>query len=136
MSMSRVFILGRRYYDRRTTVGMQNYIPVERISATTGDHSECLDIDVILTILTEWAKTHTIVFVEQNGTSLTEMNSLLSKSPLPPLFILGAEDTGIPERILHFQPSFIVSIPQTGVGRSLNVSSAFAMVAWEYFGKK
>lgn len=136
LSMSKVIILGRRFYDRRTTVGMQNYITIERISATTGDHSENLDLDVILGLMLEWSASYTIVFVEQGGTDLRNMNAKLALSSLPPLFIMGAEDTGIPERVLEFQPSICVSIPQTGVGRSFNVNTAFSMIAWEYFRER
>ena len=131
--MSKVIILGRRIYDRRTSVGMQNYIPIERISATVGDHSERLDERVIISLLDTWSLSHQIVFVEQGGIPLKDMNTSLGAASLPPLFILGAEDTGIPVKILEFLPSMRVSIPQTGVGRSYNVSTAFSMVAWEYF---
>jgi tRNA G18 (ribose-2'-O)-methylase SpoU len=133
LGMSKVFILGRRMYDKRTTVGMHNYITVDRISATTGDHSEKLDVGTILGLLKEWATTYQIIFVEHSGIRLIDLNSVISGNELPPLFILGAEDTGIPDEILEFQPSVRVSIPQVGVGRSYNVSTAFAMVAWEYF---
>lgn len=132
-SMSKVYLLGRRLYDRRTAVGMQNYIPVERILATIGDHSEALDVEAILGFLKEMSTKHQIVFVEQGGENLRNLNAALSKSAAPPLFIMGAEDTGIPKKILEFQPSICVSIPQTGVGRSFNVNTAFSMVVWEYF---
>jgi len=133
LSMSKVILLGRRFYDRRTAVGMQNYITIERISATIGDHSDQLNISSILDMMKEWSKIYTLIFVEQGGKHLKEMHTLLSSTTLPPLFVLGAEDYGIPKEILDFQPSIRISIPQTGVGRSFNVSTAFSMVAWEYF---
>lgn len=135
-SMSKMYIVGRRFYDRRTAVGMQNYIDVERLTASKGDNSEFLDEDAIMTLLEKLEKTYTIVFVEQGGVNLRCMGDELKRSTKPPLFVMGAEDHGIPKSILEFKPSVKIEIPQTGVGRSFNVNTAFSMVAWEYFRDK
>src|SRR5205085_7526881 len=65
--MSKVIILGRRNYDRRTTVGMHNYIAIDRISATNGSHSENLDLDAILDMMKRWSRHYTLIFIEQGG---------------------------------------------------------------------
>lgn len=70
--LSEVILLGKRSYNARQAVGMQNYIPVSRITATKGNHSEFLDSEVILSHLKEWSKTHSIIFIEQGGILLSK----------------------------------------------------------------
>lgn len=130
--MSGVVILGRRMYDKRTTVGMHHYIPIERMGATLGDHSEELDLPLIISLLEEWSKTYQLVFVEQGGISITEVTTLKQEKPW--MLILGSEDEGIPSGILDASETLHalrISIPQLGLGRSFNVSHAFAIVAYE-----
>lgn len=136
-NMAEVLIVGRRSYDKRTTVGMDHYIPVTRITATIGDHNEDLDLAKIRDLFDSWSKTHTLVMVEHGGDSLENLHTMLNKvnfdKPLPALFIMGSEDNGIPNELLDLPGSLRISIPQFGVGRSFNVSNAFSMVAWEYY---
>ncbi len=134
--IDKVHILGRKRYDRRTAVGMQNYIPVERHSAARGDHSEHLDEEEAAKILVSIQETHLLVFIEQASSSLPlgRLREVLDANPKPPCFILGNEGTGIPPSLIAvFPDAVIIEIPQKGVGRSFNVASAGAIVLWEYF---
>ncbi len=132
--MSEVIIVGRRFYDRRTTVGTHNYIPTTTLMAAEGDHSEKLVIPEILKLLTEWSETHNIFFVEFSDKAIP-LNKLHDNiyNAKPAMFVMGTEHDGIPQKILDFKPSICVKIPQKGVGPCFNVSNAFAMVAWEYY---
>jgi tRNA G18 (ribose-2'-O)-methylase SpoU len=49
---------------------------------------------------------------------------------------MGEENSGIPDFILNqYSSDCLVSIPQTGVIRSMNVSQAFAVVISQMIGK-
>lgn len=41
--LEKFFIMGRKVYDKRTSVGCHKHIPMEFVRATTGHHSEFLD---------------------------------------------------------------------------------------------
>jgi tRNA G18 (ribose-2'-O)-methylase SpoU len=99
------FIIGNRQFDRRSLVGAGNYINVV--------YMEEYNIDIINSL------GYYPVFIEQGG---KDINTFIPKGK--PLLIFGNEATGIPEKYLteeHY------SITQTGVIRSLNVSSAAAI---------
>jgi tRNA G18 (ribose-2'-O)-methylase SpoU len=128
--LSGVNIIGRRPYDRRPTVGMHKYIPIKTIKATKGYANDEYDIEIIKEHLLEMSKTHTIIFIEQGGTCLTNVFKNINK---PAYFVVGNEGFGIPNEIMEFNPCIKVSIPQFGVGRSHNVGIAASMVLWEYY---
>lgn len=121
MGVSKVFVIGRRVFDRRTMVGADRYIDIEKIM---GFPDELLNI----------FKTYTPVCVEQGGVSLDEVNWSCLDSP--PCFIMGAEDTGLSREFIKLcetVPGFMkISIPQHGVMRSLNVSTAHSIIVYEY----
>ena len=119
-SMGKVVILGKRTYDKRTTVGMENYIPVERIRATIGAHNDKLDLPYVKKLINEYKKKYQVIFIEQGGIDLREIQTLTNKSSLssiPVMFVLGSESEGIPQELLKGEN--IVSIPQKGIGLSL-----------------
>lgn len=135
-SMGRVIIIGKRSYDRRAAVGMQNYIPIEREHAMVGNHNEILNTNMVNEYLAQMSADYQIIFVEQGGISITEITKCNFKSVKPVMFILGTEQNGIPDEILQKKEelgAIIVSIPQTGIGRSFNVSNAFAIVGAFYY---
>ncbi len=138
-NMAEVFVLGRRAYDKRTTVGMQHYIPVNRFFAANGIHSEKLDLVKIRGLFISWTKIYTLVMVEHGGNSLENLHTILkdldysNNKILPLMFIMGSEDHGIPDELMDLPGIFRISIPQFGAGCSFNVSNAFAIVAWEYY---
>ena len=136
--MSKVYLVGKRQFDKRTAVGMSHYIDIEKISATNGIHNESLDINIINNLLTELEKKYQIVMVEQGGSPLRLIHNSVVKTK-PALFVLGNEGIGIPIELLNLRKEtketkdIIISIPQKGIVRSFNVSNAFSIVAYEYY---
>lgn len=112
-------ILGRRRYDKRSTVGAQNYVKLSRIDALNDDLS--IDRAVFEDTMSRWD--YTPVFVETSGTSLYAMDWRSIKNPC---LIFGNEGMGIPQDIIG--NNLCVSIPQRGVLRSLNVAVAAGIV--------
>lgn len=112
-------IFGNSKWDKRSTVGAQNYIKVTKIS------QECL-----LTKLQIMG--YFPVFIEQGEYTIHEeyfWDYLASKeqsTKLKPCFIFGGEAEGIPKRLTAGEPTF--RIVQHGVLRSLNVASACSIV--------
>ncbi len=125
-------IFGRRKYDKRSTVGAQNYMTVTRIDGfeegTTFSPSKFYD--------TMRQHRYTPIFIEQGGDSLNEIatrigwRTYLSMSVQPdslPCLVFGNENEGIPEELML--PGYAkISIDQRGVLRSLNVSAAASIV--------
>lgn len=130
--MGQVYIVGRKHYDKRPTVGMYNYIPIHFEKASIGHNSEELDTNHIITFLHELQEKYQLIAIEQseNSVPLQKLGQILAREK-PPLFIMGSESNGIPPEILS-EIENIVTIPQWGVGRSHNVANAFSMVAWEW----
>jgi tRNA G18 (ribose-2'-O)-methylase SpoU len=124
-------ILGKRTYDRRTAVGIYNYLPHDKIRMTEGFHDEKLDENSVREFLTAAKEKYQVVFVEQNERSfpLPQLNERLREKP--PMFVFGNEAVGIPKSILELPDSLVVEIPQFGVGRSFNVSCACSIVLYE-----
>ena len=120
LGIREVFVLGKRHYDRRSTVGAQNYIKIHRYPIPEDPRSffEHKGMQPIL--------------VEQGGTPLEEMNfkPFFDK---PVVFIVGSESKGIDESwlaLLHDAPR--ITISQYGLVRSLNVSMASTIIMYEY----
>jgi tRNA G18 (ribose-2'-O)-methylase SpoU len=131
--VGKFLMLGRKFYDRRSSVGTQHHIPHERIYMMKGKDKDELDEESVLDILREQQKNHTIVFVEQHASSvpLTKLHTL--NFELPPLFVFGSESNGIPASLLSLENSYSVVIPQQGLGRSHNVAIACGIVLYEWF---
>lgn len=133
---SKFVIIGRKKTDFITAVGMNHYMPIEYVRASTGTYNELLDIPKIESYLTELAKTHTIVLCEiaPDSVPLNQMNSILKEKGKPPAFLLGNEKDGIPSELIQSDKfdKIIVEIPSPGFVRSYNVSNSFSMIYWEY----
>jgi tRNA(Leu) C34 or U34 (ribose-2'-O)-methylase TrmL len=123
------FIFGRRKYDKRSTVGAQNYINIHKFGNTVADITKaCTNFSYFP------------VFIEHGGTPLPlnvgdweDIEDMDIINNFRPMFIFGSESNGIPNDILDSFPYCkILSIPQRGVLRSFNVSSTMAIVCWEY----
>lgn len=126
-----VAIIGRRKYDKRGTVGSQNYIEVERLDGLNDD-GLTIDPDVFW----GWMAKHGYrpIFVEQGGTLLNEIdwyNWVMSMRPLLPCLVFGNENRGVQDDLLYDRRGRIASIPQLGVIRSFNVASASAIVMYD-----
>lgn len=117
MGATEVFVFGRRKYDKRSTVGGHNYIPVNRLEAL--DRNGNPDYPMIIANIQ--LAGYTPVCVEQGGRDVRDF-----VWPEKPCVIFGNESVGIPRYITD---SFdTVSIKQRGVLRSLNVSTAAGII--------
>jgi tRNA G18 (ribose-2'-O)-methylase SpoU len=133
--VGRFYVLGRRCYDRRTAVGTQNHIPVERINTTVDVSSNpVLSDEMLISVIRDLQKTYTVIFLEQRPQSISVYDlhaiDLLGK---PPMFLFGCESTGIPASVLNIENTHCVVIPQRGIGRSLNVSVACGITLAQWY---
>lgn len=123
----KAFIFGKKKYDRRSTVGAQNYIDISYFQEEyTKSSFEKIIFD----------NGYTPIYVEQNGHDYKEEFSKLNDFAnlyeiRKPCFIFGSESDGIPFE-LDFEKDCIISILQFGVMRSLNVSVAAGIIMAEY----
>lgn len=113
---SRVFIFGRRKYDRRSTVGAHHYIQVDAYPNVPDEHAP-FNWENMLQIIR--VNGYTPILIEQGGYALNTMDVSLYPAPC---LVFGSEDTGIPEEVCKGEVCF--TIPQIGVVRSLNVAVA------------
>lgn len=126
-----VYIVGKRRFDRRSTVGSHNYIRIEFIDDDVNKFNEIVTND-----------DYNPICIEQGGQSIYDPsiltnNGITSRSRYNefqyltrPCIMFGSEKEGIPQQYLNHYPSY--SIPQLGCMRSLNVASAAAIVIAEY----
>jgi tRNA G18 (ribose-2'-O)-methylase SpoU len=124
------YIFGRRSFDKRSTVGAENYINIVQYSyddPMTADEQMARDIQEL-----NHDNKHYVVLCEQDGEVLRgKYNWRGIEHPWHPLFLFGSESHGIPTTVsaLGFPK---VSIPQVGVLRSFNVSAAMNIIVWDY----
>ena len=119
---SEVHIIGRRKYDRRTTVGAENYIKIYRYAQIP---------------LTYFQENNLVpILVEQGGTPLEDFdfkpylpNNMEKNQKV--VLIVGSEHFGLPKEMLKLGAP-IVSISQHGMLRSLNVCNAASIIMYEY----
>jgi tRNA G18 (ribose-2'-O)-methylase SpoU len=143
MGCKQVIICGRKHYDKRFTVGAENYIPVTFVEKPLKVTINCKKgtnpveyIEMFNYDVDEFVKCcegRTPIFLEQNGTNISEVPWKLVENPL---VILGNESLGIPTDFIKsvktiLPETLIVSIPQCSVMRSLNVAVAASIVLWE-----
>lgn len=112
-------LVGNKKYDKRSTVGAQNYIKVHH--EKTGD---------FLFYLKE--NGYHPVYIETTGGDLVSHKARMAFLPGKPCFIFGSESEGIPPEIFNdtsfFPNKYVYRINQFGVLRSLNVSVALGIV--------
>jgi tRNA G18 (ribose-2'-O)-methylase SpoU len=128
MGAERFLVLGKRHFDRRSCVGSYNYIPVDRIGSPdlrSGDYT--ISPEQFKEVMAQY--NYTPVFIETGGGTIEDIDVSVYNTTKPCL-ILGSESHGIPDDIIGDSPRY--SIPQLGVIRSLNVSSAAAIAMWEF----
>lgn len=132
---AKVFVVGRRKFDSRGTVGAMNYIDVEKVDGFEEGTID-FDVDVFRRVIVD--NDLIPVFVEQGGTNLAEFEWPMPEVNKRIALILGNETNGIPDSILALQDElngYRVSIPQRGVIRSFNVSNAMNIVTWDMRSK-
>ena len=113
----KMFIFGRRRYDRRSSVGSQNYIELERYFGL--DDQENYDVDLFYKVMDDAG--YLPIFLEQGGIPLRSFR-LSNYKGKKLCLVFGNEGDGIPDYLMKDSPR--VEIEQTGVMRSLNVSNA------------
>lgn len=118
----KVFIFGRRKYDRRSTVGAHHYIDIVAQTTINGPADE-FDWNIMLHTIR--VNGYTPVLIEQNGEPIDSLNVSLHS---PICLVFGAEDKGIPAEVCRTELCY--SIPQPGILRSLNVSTAAGIAIW------
>lgn len=120
---NKFYIFGNRKYDKRSTVGADNYIDIEYIPYDMKDDPGERVIEAIIN------DGYNPVVIEQGGAKLdgTPFLRFIDK----PCFILGSESHGVPQSISD-QCRHKFEIPQVGVMRSLNVSTAGGIIMFEY----
>ena len=141
-------IFGRRKYDKRSAVGVYNYIDIERIQGLKNPQkdltTELNDLDYVFDsdIFVNFIVTNNYIpiFIEQAHTSIlaTTKNIATILHNIPqgkiPIFIFGNEGTGIPTNILEtqtkFDISYILELNQCGAIQSYNVSSTCAIISY------
>jgi tRNA G18 (ribose-2'-O)-methylase SpoU len=135
MGAENFYIFGRKKFDRRSTVGAENYINIVQTvynNPLSADQEILNDLRVLQ---------HSVIICEQGGVRLgSEDAKDLFASSMNPLFLFGSESHGVPGIILEQRdktgyPEYEfprVSIPQVGVLRSFNVSAAMNIICWDY----
>ena len=149
----KMIIFGRRKYDKRSAVGAQHYIEVDRVSGLEDPESAHeqkthlekedynLSAEAFYDCMVEGG--YLPVFVEQCADSLvlSDVNVLhILKQPevvsgaLLPCLVFGNEQTGIPPNIIatraRFPTSYAVELRQLGPLESFNVSSCASIVLY------
>lgn len=111
-----VFMFGKRKYDRRSTVGAHHYIHIHHHESA----SEDTPFDWEVALQTIRVNGYTPVLIEQGGQPLSEFDP--RRVPGRPCLVFGSEESGIPPEICDLE--YCYTIPQPGILRSLNVSTA------------
>jgi len=131
-----VYIVGRKKYDKRTAVGVHHYFQTYSISGFQDFGTEP-NREIVRKTLED--NKLCPIFIEQGGLSVEDpaiwdnrIKAIRLRDMIPTL-VVGNEGLGIPDDILELgrliPNSFQVSIKQIGITRSLNVSTAFGIVA-------
>lgn len=122
LGAERVFIFGKKKYDRRSTVGAHNYIELAHFESHT--ETDPFNWNEALQIIR--VNGYTPVLIEQGGAPLYDFAPAQVATAV--CLVFGAEESGIPYDIC--QSEMCYAIPQPGVLRSLNVSTAAGIAMW------
>lgn len=122
LGAERVFIFGKKKYDRRSTVGAHNYI--ELTHSESNGELEPFNWEDAMQIIRVHG--YTPVLIEQGGMPLFDFKP--QRLATPACLVFGAEETGIPDSLCRTELCY--TIPQPGILRSLNVSTAAGIAMW------
>jgi tRNA G18 (ribose-2'-O)-methylase SpoU len=118
------YVGGKKGYDRRSTVGTHNYIPVN-FFRTEDEFLEAIK------------DKYSLVCIENNIPRYDwKTVSVFDKDAFnelvhPPLFLFGEEQLGIPDQLLD-ECGCVLTIPSFGTVRSMNVGSCAAIIMAMY----
>jgi tRNA G18 (ribose-2'-O)-methylase SpoU len=123
------YIFGRNKFDKRSTVGAENYINIVQYVFDDPIHADMQIAQKLLDV--KKMMEHTIVLCDTGGHEIGKYTTWNYFRDQNPLFIFGSESHGIPSAVSE-QFKNKVSIPQRGVMRSFNVSAAMNIICWDY----
>ena len=147
MGAENFYIFGRNKFDKRSTVGAENYINIQQF---VYNDPISADEDIYMDIVELYLDKHDIVLCEHGGNELGSFSwkQLIDKShgivvddkiikakdysKYTPLFLFGSESFGLPTCLSENSSYMKVSIPQVGVLRSFNVSAAMNIIVWDF----
>jgi len=123
-----VFIYGKKKFDKRGLVGAHNYQKIEYITIDLPDDLGDFPPDVNYEILIQTldGMGYTPFGLETGGARIDQMDFREIQSPC---IVVGNENMGLPDYLRSRLP--LISIPQSGVMRSLNVGVAAAIAMAE-----
>lgn len=111
----KVWLVGKKHYNRTSAVGAYHYTNVEVIPEIEDNFFEKRGLFPI--------------FIEQGGSNLESLS--LTGGEQIPCFIFGRETDGIPiHEMERFPTAPVISLPMAGVIRSLNVSATVAIICY------
>jgi tRNA G18 (ribose-2'-O)-methylase SpoU len=129
----KVFLIGRKRYDKRSTVGAHNYIDIDYVEC---DPTTELGSDQLINYIYE--NNYNPIAIEQGGRNIDDYRAGVYPPVMSqlfrPCFLFGSEGEGLPSLVTSKAAS-VYAIKQFGVMRSLNVSAAAAIVMYEYMRK-
>ena len=133
MGAERFIIYGKHGYDRRSTVGAHNYINIVKAGSIDREGSMEIDYSGLMPLMASYQLSP--IFFDTGGIPLNELNMkeydlYYHRFGYSPCLIFGNEGMGLPSELTNGKR--VVTIPQRGVLRSLNVSSA-ASIAIHHF---
>lgn len=119
--VDKVYIYGRKKFDRRGSVGAEFFMRFEYIKF----------IDEIDSVISNYDN---IIAIENNTKSISLIDFKWDYKKKN-LIIFGQEQNGIPEILIN-KSDVTLSIPQIGSVRSLNVATTAGIVMYDYLLKK
>ena len=128
----RFFLMGRKVWDKRGTVGAQNYIDMTVESAMKNE----VEIDAVKVYSTIVAAGYRPIVVDTCEPEMVQHYNF-TRPEYNPVYcgyksclIFGNEGLGLPQDLIDLCGEDKVTIPQIGVMRSLNVSTAAGIIMW------
>lgn len=133
-------ILGKKKYLPSSQVGY-NFIPINYhdVFPKFRDRNDESTLTTFSTkILDDFLsnKNYNIYLIEQNGKNMLTYNFTKQDESKIDLIIFGNETHGIPDSLQKYiikkYGATVISVPQIGIGKSLNVSNCGSIVLYEY----